>query len=85
MADTSNRAEAPIDTSWVTAMGRRARMLIEQYSSEDPEVKAEAAGMIVAVCEQIEMMKSTGMPLTEAQQALMDIYAEIKGEEPKAA
>jgi hypothetical protein len=70
--------ENQVDTSWVTPMGKRAKLLIEEYNSEDPEVKAQAAEKIVAVCEVIESMANTGAPLTEAQERLMEIYNEIK-------
>ncbi len=78
MASVESTVEA-VDTSWVTPMGKRARMLIDQYGSEDPELRADAAEKILMVCEAIkEMIQSTGQELTEAQEALMNVYKEIK-------
>lgn len=72
--------EEKIDTSWVTPMGRRARMLINNFNSEDPDTKAEAASQIVAVGEQLEYFVKMGQPLTEAQEALMTLYKQIAQE-----
>lgn len=69
--------EEIIDTSWVTPMGKRARMLINNFNSEDPDTKAEAASQIVAVGEQLEYFVQMGQPLTEAQKALMNLYKQI--------
>lgn len=82
MANTET-LEQSTDTSWVTPMGKRARMLIDAYNSGDADKKADAAEKIVLVGEQIELMQQTGQPLTEAQQALMEIYEEIKALDPQ--
>lgn len=83
MADTATM-ENPVDTSWVTPMGIRARMLIADYNNEegDAKRKADAADKILAVGEIIELMVNAdaGAPLTEAQQAIMDLCDQIKAE-----
>lgn len=83
MADTATM-ENPVDTSWVTPMGRRAKMLIADYNNEegDAERKADAAEKIMAVGEALEPMVQAGMPLTEAQKAIIEIYKELKAENP---
>lgn len=84
MADAT-MLDNQVDTSWVTPMGRRAKMLMENYQSEDPEVKADAAEQIMAVGEVLEeTRKQSGledMPLTESQRAILDLYKQIKGEQ----
>lgn len=83
MANIPANSQEVIDTSWVSPMGKRAKMLIDQYNSEDPDRKAEAAEKIVMVCEAMqEMIQTTGESLTEAQKALMEVYEEIRQQDP---